>query len=344
MTQSPTKRNYLFDNLKALLIFCVVAPHFAKVSGNFRAGGPDGFFYLVCFSFIMQGFLFISGYFSKHVEKCHSSAFKSLLFPYLILMPVMYLIRLALFGHARFRIYLPTHSLWFLLVMFVYRFFLKDLIRIPSRILLPLSIASYFLSGCLPFLGDTLALGRIFSFFFFFLAGYYFQWEQIEKIRRVKKRYSICLLGILLLVSAFLTVKRPFSLELWYLKSSYFSAGETIFHGILIRLLMGVVSLCWLFVLINLMPDRKLWFSSVGRHTLTIFACHVPVRYLLKRTGLPGTGGWSAVLFSLLLAAVVTWIFSRSWISNGYTAFMDGLYQATFGKLHTWIENRKVSR
>ena len=63
------KRSCLFDNIKVILMFSVVIAHFMRVSGFFRTDSLAGFVYIVSFGFIMQGFLFVSGYFSKNVDK-----------------------------------------------------------------------------------------------------------------------------------------------------------------------------------------------------------------------------------------------------------------------------------
>ena len=78
------KRSYLFDNIKVILMFSVVIAHFMRVSGFFRTDSLAGFVYIVSFGFIMQGFLFVSGYFSKNVDKCRNNAVKTFLLPYVV--------------------------------------------------------------------------------------------------------------------------------------------------------------------------------------------------------------------------------------------------------------------
>ena len=116
------ERNYLFDNIKGILIFSVVIAHFFRASSSFSVPTFGGVTYIISFSYIMQGFLFISGYFSRNLEKCRNTAFQTFLFPYLILMPIMYCIRLSIFGKAHFDLTLPTMALWYLLTLFVYQF------------------------------------------------------------------------------------------------------------------------------------------------------------------------------------------------------------------------------
>ena len=117
------ERNYLFDNIKAILIFSVVIAHYFRAASSFTPASFGGVIYLISFSYIMQGFLFVSGYFSKNLEKSKSKAFRTFLFPYFLLMPIMFCIRYFIFGSAHFNLTLPTMALWYLLTLFVYRYF-----------------------------------------------------------------------------------------------------------------------------------------------------------------------------------------------------------------------------
>lgn len=114
----------------------MVSAHYIRISGSFDVSSFGGFFYIIAFSFIMQGFLFVSGYFSKNVDKCRLGAAKNFLLPYILLMPVMFVVRLGVFGDAKFDLLSPSHALWFLLVLFVYRFMIKDLEKVPGILIL----------------------------------------------------------------------------------------------------------------------------------------------------------------------------------------------------------------
>ena len=188
------KRNYLFDNIKVLLIFLVVTSHFIRVRGNFNPAGIDGIYYIIAFSYIMQGFFFISGYFSKNVMKCHKNAAKNFLLPYFIMTIFMFGFRYLLYGHATLSFLNPSHALWFLLAMFMYRFTIPYLAKVPM--LLPLGFLAYLFVGCFGIATDTLAIGRMISFLVFFIAGFYTNAEHFERLRNIPKRYTRFLLGM----------------------------------------------------------------------------------------------------------------------------------------------------
>lgn len=58
------ERDYLFDNIKGLLIFLVVFGHLISYS-SFKKIHSIDFIYLSIYIFHMPIFVFISGYFSK---------------------------------------------------------------------------------------------------------------------------------------------------------------------------------------------------------------------------------------------------------------------------------------
>jgi Fucose 4-O-acetylase and related acetyltransferases len=325
---SVPERDYSFDNIKAFLIFSVVYAHYLRMSSTFAVSTVGGVLYLTSFSYIMQGFLFVSGYFSRNVEKCRRTAFQTFLFPYIILMPLMFLIRYSIFGHAHLDITLPTMALWYLLTLFYYRFFLKDLIRIKWILLI--SVVVSLLAGFSETLDVTLSLGRSFGFLPFFLLGYYCKKEHIERIRKVPKAVSVllvfCLMGFVVLMA----YSKSIPISALYFKASYNSTHLDNLTGIGIRILFSVVSLAWIFVFINLAPRKKTKLAIIGQNTMVIYILHIIVRYVVKANG--EFFGQDAVSYLLLLAAALVsiWLFSRPVVARGYQSVMDGLYFIVF--------------
>lgn len=318
------ERNYLFDNMKVVLVFFMVSAHYIRISGSFDVSSFGGFFYIVAFSFIMQGFLFVSGYFSKNVDKCRLGAAKNFLLPYVLLMPLMFIVRLGVFGEAKFDLLSPSHALWFLLVLFVYRFMIKDLAKIPGVLLM--SAGLLLASGCFSSLGKELALGRICSFLFFFMLGYATKWEHIEKIRSISRKWILLLLAGLLVFSALTAYSNVIPVEMWHLKDGYSIYHLSNLMGIVIRMLLGIISLGWLVVLINLLPNRKVFCTGIGQRTMTVYICHIPIRYLIERLDLPGDGNVFTYVLSFGLAIASIYAFSRPALHTAYHAIIDFLY------------------
>lgn len=319
------ERDYLFDNIKAILIFSVVIAHYFRASDAFSAPTFGGVIYIIAFSYIMQGFLFISGYFSKNPDKCRSTAFRSFLFPYLLLMPIMFSIRYLIFGRAHFDLTLPTMALWYLLTLFVYRYFLKDLVRMKS--ILPISIAVSLASGYFPVLDSTLSLGRTFSFLPFFLLGYYFKMEWIIEIRNFPKVLSLLLLTGLTSLAVLMAFHGNLPLEALHMKGAYGLTGLNNLQGLGLRILISLVSMAWVLVFISLAPKSRTILTVVGQNTMTVYIMHIIVRYVVKLYG--GFLGQDLLSYLIMIGAAVysVWVFSKPGVTEAYNRFVDRIYQ-----------------
>jgi len=156
-----SKRDYLFDNLKVLLIFLVVFGHSLEnyIDNNMVLRS----IYFFIFMFHMPLFIYISGYFSKNIDKCRKNASKDLLMPFIFFNIIWYVS----IGKLDRPIYYAGWTLWYLLSLFLWRFFLKDIIKV--KWILGLSIILGLLIGFYDMSIDLLSFSRTFAFFPFFL-------------------------------------------------------------------------------------------------------------------------------------------------------------------------------
>ena len=317
------------------MIFSVVIAHYFRMSDTFALATFGGVAYVVSFSYIMQGFLFVSGYFSRNLDKCRITAFQNFLFPYIILMPIMFSIRYFIFGRANLDFTLPTMALWYLLTLFYYRYSLKYLVKIKK--ILPISVITSLAAGFIPFLDSTLSLGRTFSFLPFFLLGYYFKEEWIEKLRTVPKMVGILVLAVLLSISVFIAFENLVPLSALYMKSSYTSAGLSYLKGIAVRAAILLISSAWIFVFINLTPKRRTFLVSIGQKTMTIYVLHIIVRYIIKYFS--DFFRHEILSYVILTAAAVLsiWLFSRPRAVKTYQFFIDKLYRGIISKFPALI-------
>lgn len=318
------ERSYLFDNIKAFLIFSVVLAHFLKQNPDFSLNSPGGAIYFMIFTYIMQGFFLISGYFSKNLEKSQNGAVKNLLLPYVIMVFLVSIISYFITGNFRGDLIEPSFALWFLFAMFVFRLTLKGLVNIPG--LLFFSIVLYLIAGQIPFLDERFTGSRICCFLMFFVIGYYLQEKQIKWIRRVNHGFMtliiIALVGCGVLISYFDMMQ----LSLLFLEKPYEDFGLTWYEGMGIRAFLAIYFLLVMIVLVNLMPDRKLWFSVIGQRTMTVYLLHIPVRYAMKYTPMSGSGGVDSYVIAVAAAVIVVWLFSRKPVMDGYNWIIDKAY------------------
>ena len=123
------KRDYLFDNLKALMLFLVVIGH---ILDPYIERQDSLYRYLMQYIYLfhMPMFAFITGYFTKNTEKARNSAVRNVLVPY-IFWQLLYIITALLFirlGLASYNtdvfkpsLLLPSSPLYYLLCVFVYQ-------------------------------------------------------------------------------------------------------------------------------------------------------------------------------------------------------------------------------
>ena len=159
--------------------------HFTRVAGHFSQASLGGVVYITINVFVMQAFVFLSGYFSKKPDRSKETSFHTFMWPYLLGIPFFYFVRQYFFGNAILHWDLPPFALWYLWALFFYRYFTKEWMKIPY--ILELSIVVYLLAGQVPFFSDRFGLGRVVSYFPFFVMAFYCTGDQIKKLQCLKK-------------------------------------------------------------------------------------------------------------------------------------------------------------
>lgn len=165
------QREYLFDNLKGMLIILVVFGHFIEI--YITKDNKIRYIYEFIYIFHMPLFIFISGYFSKKIDGIRKKSINNLLIPYIILNFLYYTYSYLIEGNHKINFFYPGFTLWYILSLFFWRFFLKDIIKVNSKILI---IVSSILFGLAVGLVENneyfLSFARTISFFPYFIMGY----------------------------------------------------------------------------------------------------------------------------------------------------------------------------
>ncbi len=329
-------RDALFDNIRFILIFLVVLGHTLSPIGK----QPDAIqlIYKFIYLFHMPAFMLLSGYFSKNVEKCRDTAVQKYLLPYLIFNLLSSVIYLYQGGKAWYvlDIFYPRWGIWFLLVLFVYRFVLKDLVRI--RLMLPLSFVIGLLAGCFDKLDSDFAWGRIFGFLPFFILGYYLTAEHIEKIRKLPK-YIPVLTGLLsvgfILFTHFnqkydWTSFLNFSHQMYFLRDSYRECGLGTFDGLICRAAIYLFALLITFTLIALTPRKKTYLATVGKNTMTVYILHLFILNEIKDLSIWPKPGYLVLLCGFAVAAAFVFLFSAPPVAKAYSFCIEKLEKLIF--------------
>lgn len=314
------KKIYLFSNFKGILIILVVLGHIIgstpPVVKSLMGGNINGIIY----SFHMAAFLFVSGYFSKNIEKGYSEAVKKYLIPYIFMNLFLTVIKLVLFGKSSFNLLYPDFSTWFLLTLFFYKIYLKSLLKIRN-ILLVSCIAS-ILIGCVNLKLQLLAISRAVSFFPFFLLGYYFKYEWIEKIKRFPLKYYV-ILTIIYAGIYFIILDKGKTRKIFYFRDSYKSMHLSNFDGMLFHALTILLGIFAILLFLKFISNNETIFSIVGDRTLTIYFGHSFFYYLSLKYQFLSTGTWVDYVSIVLYTALAVFLLSRECMYNGLNKIFD---------------------
>ena len=330
LTQSG-QRDYLFDNLKALLIFLVLFGHAMEL---YTKWSKTPFIldtvYFVIYTFHMPFFVFVSGYFSKNVEKCRKAAFSTFLIPYLLFNTVFYYyINYVLHEKVASNfLFTPVYAYWYLLSMFIWRITVKDVANI--RLIMPISIVIGLGAGLFTEFGTFMSLSRTFVFLPFFIFGYKFNDNTVKTIRKVP--WYIGLLGVGATVFATLWVYKYTAFP-WYLiynSGSYTSVGLKAYDGLLFRGIMYLIAFSFIIFFIIAMPRAKSFVSDIGRNTLPIYIFHPFLIYLWPLINPFAKNMYMNVAMLAVVSLVLTYILSRPFFIKLYDDIVKGLQHLIF--------------
>lgn len=323
------ERDYLFDNLKVLLILLVVLGHslVKYISDDIVLRS----IYLYIFIFHMPLFIYVSGYFSKNVEKCRKNSVKDLLIPFI----VFSIISCVTSGNFKFPIYYPRWTLWYLLSLFTWRFFLKDIIKVNKVILL--SIILGVIVGLVNSIsiggedGDLLSFSRTIAFLPFFLLGYYSNKNTIDKIKSYSKTVSILGLIIIGALSFLITKYGNLNVQFIYMSAPYSNYGMSLVEGMLLRIVYYSFSIVTSIFIINLLSSKKNNLSKIGKNTLIIYLGHIYFVAIFKKI-IPVfnstiTNLCVAVVFSIIVCGILS------------LPIFQKIYDYVFGKINNYINN-----
>ena len=301
--RSGARRDFRFDNLRALLIFLVVFCHLCEA---FCAPGGNRF-YLAVYSFHVPCLLFISGYFARFDPK---KLIRRILLPYLVFQ-TLYLLFDCLWLHPdkafSLQFSCPYWLLWYLPTLFCFYLLLpllstgnpqKAALTLLILTALSLHIGTDSLAGYTGSLSRTVVF--LPCFFLGHSVGTCFAPGFLEGLKRRRKLWLPILAAAVLLYELLLLSQKP-TPELLYGAASYEKTGG----GPWLRLLFLTGAMFWMMLLLILSPRRRLpiW-TQIGQSTLPVYLLHgflqrVAVKEHLFRGG---------EALNYLLAFALTWV------------------------------------
>ena len=288
MEKQAVSRNYSIDNLKAVLMVCVVLIHVVLCLDHGRILSVTHQFMLI---FTMPCFVFLSGYLSKGIlkdGKFHWERVFSMLWMYVFFKLVWFALEYICKGEAKFDLLTVASSPWYLLALSIWYLLVPILIAFPKKYVIISTVLIGIFSGYISIFSTFLSLSRVLVYLPFFTIGLLLEKEQMEFFTRRNLRLPA--LAILLLIVFWFIFLFD---KIWVFASLYYGeypyeqimSEEFVPYGGLVRtlvfLLAGIISMC----LLAIVPKRKVFFSYVGKNTLAVYILHALIRNVLEYKG-----------------------------------------------------------
>lgn len=274
-----------WDNVKFLLIYCVVLGHLfnaVKVDSSLLKG-----LHLFIYSFHMPAFLYISGLFSKRTvdgRKIEKAAL------YLVLYIFMVAFRLVVYSLVNEKwgsIHLFTESgvAWFGLTLFLCYAVTMMFCRFRASYLIPVALCVGILAGFDKNLGDYLTGMRFLTMYPFFVLGYC---TPVEKLQEFTGKIAVKLAGLGILAGTFYVFYNYQEQLSWLMpffkgKASYL---EMNMHpdGAVCRGIYYIAAMVLVISVIAIVPSFNSIIARWGSRSIQVFALHFPlITVLLKR-------------------------------------------------------------
>lgn len=316
------ERNAFFDNAKLVLIFLVVFGHLIQPSVNDSAAVHT--IYIWIYTFHMPAFIFLSGFFAKGAgnKSYIYNLAKKLLLPYLIFQ-LLYTGFYFLIGKENWMnsVFDPQWALWFLFSLFSWHMLLIIYKKIGPKYGLMLAAMIGLAIGYFPEIGSQFSLSRTFVFFPFFLAGYWAQTAQLEKLKKPAIRVAAL---FIMTAAALLIYKGPDFDSGWLLASKPYAALASPFSGIVTRgivytmaVLMSASVLAWI-------PSRHFKLTTLGARTLYVYLLHGFFIQTFRKQDLFTIGNMIDATILTVIAVVIVLVLSSKPVLGFWRPFIEG--------------------
>lgn len=310
-TNAKTERVYLWDNVKALLIFLVVFGHAIlpfRLRSDFIGGA-----YIWLNTFHMPLFIFVTGLFSKrtvNAEKLNHTKIISYIMIFYFMKITVSLCYFLASGNFVFYFLSESGTPWYIFVTAMYlviTHLLKNLN--PKKVFTVILILSLAAGYCKD-IGATLMLSRMIAFYPLFYLGYLTDSDKlIKELRRPPVRVISLLFFIVFTFLAFYRGRDFYNL----LNPLFTNAGGYIYlpadfraFGPLLRMGTYLFSAAVSASLIAIIPAKKIpLISYIGQNTLPVYALHRQLIYFYQFSPLPALllTMRGSVIFAIIFAA-----------------------------------------
>ena len=297
------EREYLYDNVKAFLIFCVVLGHILEpfLYGSIKV------MYIIIYSFHMPLFVFCSGMFARFAP---DRIIKKIVMPY-VAFQLINCIGDWVLEDGSIQFTTPVWTLWYLPALFVWTMLIPFIDRAKRKtkiLILTGAFAAGLIAGYDGTIGYYMSLSRIIVFLPYFIMGFYYNKSERLKagLSRIKPEYMIIAGAAVLLLICF--VSEGVNPKWLYNAYTYSDLN----YNMLYRLFIYGCGIILSAVILKVFPKRKTCFSYIGQRSLQIFLLHgFAVRILAEGLELCGWMNEAQLIAaSVFFAGLIVWILS----------------------------------
>lgn len=330
------KSNYI-NNIKMILIFLVVIGH--MLTGVRTGDVIARTIYNSIYLFHMPAFIMVTGYLSRGAIKTTDKMKKSVL-NYVVLYlyaQVVYDViqRLALPAGKTFEftVLTPRYALWYMFLLIFWVPITYILKQYNRWVVVIGSIVLACLVGVFDRVGTDYSLSRFFVFFPFFLIGYYFDIDNIKKIKYKYLTQISILIVILNVLIQYLGRRKIYAT--WFTGSlSYLNMEQNMIEGFRIRLIYMVCAIIVSFALFRIVPSGEFKITYIGARTLQIYLIHAIIcRVFYIRGTLVVLKTATSIWVIIILGILLTILLSNRKFSVVVEWPMKLLYNIKYGKI-----------
>ncbi|MCQ2563557.1 MAG: acyltransferase family protein [Mogibacterium sp.] len=315
MPAQTKQRDPYFDNLKGVLIILVAAGHCLNLYRDSNV--YCNYLFHLIYAFHMPLFFYISGYFSKNVDKVSRKAFETLIIPAIPFELLYYLMHVVTKADNTQPLLTPVFAYWFCFALFFCRMLLPYLTRI--RWIVPVTFALALAAGFNADINEYMTLSRFLCMLPFFMLGYYTTRDRMESIRKMNAALPV-ILGIAFAAAVF-ALLRFTGYDLGFTLRAPYSGKE----GILFRGFQFLIAVPLSLLVMKLTPQGKSYLSVMGQKTLQIYFLHFYIVTAIKMVN--PIADHSLLNFTLMVIAapVIAAVLSCRPVSKCYDALINAM-------------------
>lgn len=319
-------RFYKFDNIRFLLILCVVFGHLLETI----PGVVPLYLYRVIYSFHMPAFLFLSGYFAKYNRRKILFTF---LYTYLLFQTIYQLFERFILNpqqEFRFQYTYPYWLLWYLVVMIFYYLLIPIFDSKKRYVQMSFIISSIILSVLAGFdwtIQYYLSLSKFITFLPYFLAGYYIgHYSKIPLMLEEKTQLSYWFawisLGIVCICCIYLWKNPVIIPAILHGSNNYKLEG----YEPTIKIILLIIGACWImFLLMIPFFDKRIPIvTTIGQNTFSIFLLHGFCVKLVRKYQIFHFSPKINMLLAFQITVVILGLFGNRYIGKIFQRIFTG--------------------